>query len=61
MRSPLSDEVSTMNNIKFIKIAGLLSAVLSGVVALLSGDYVTGAGVIAAAFSSVSVFSSEAA
>lgn len=49
-----------MSRSRVIKILGLLSAITASAVAALSGDYITAAGVVAAALSSGDVVTKEA-
>lgn len=46
----------TLNKPKAVKFLGLIGAVVAGVGLILSGQHVEGIGVIAAAFSSASIF-----
>jgi len=48
-----------MTKSKFLRVFGFLGATLTGVATLVSGDIITGSGIIAAALSSVSVFKPE--
>jgi len=45
-----------MTKVKFIKIAGLIGAVITGAVQIAAGDLVGGIGVISAALASAGVF-----
>lgn len=46
-------------NVKYVKVIGLLGALLSGVFQCFSGDVATGAGIVAAALSSAGAFTTR--
>lgn len=48
-----------MTKSKFIRVFGFMGALLTGISSIISGDLITGSGIIAAALSSVSVFKKE--